>query len=106
MYFMQIVASALVIAFGVSIAGMVVALVEPGWKRFQDEKASNPQLKFNAAYIVNMILTAGGVGTLLAIIAAIIVALKGGETSIEVDFFAIIGQFGLGYLISYRILDA
>ena len=102
---MQIAAAALIVPFIVSVVGMVIAIVERGWKRFQDEKAVNPDVKFGAAYIMNMLLTAGGVGTLLAILTAIIAMLTAGETSAEVNLFAMIAQFGAGYLVAYRILD-
>lgn len=97
--------SVLIFPFILAMIGLVVAVFERGYKRYQDEKANNPDLHFSGAYIVNMVLTAGGVGTLLAIITAVIASLQSGETAAEVNFIAAIGQFGLGYLLSYRVLD-
>jgi len=96
----------IIIPFVVSMIGLAIAIVERGWKRFKDEQATNPQLKFNTAYLLNMLLTAGGVGTLLSVISAVIASLTSGETSLEVTLVAIASQFALGYLLAYRILDA
>ena len=106
-YLMQtaIFTDALIAPFIVSMIGVGIAIVERGYKRFQDEKATNPDVKFGVAYIMNMLLTAGGVAAILAIITAVIAMLKGGETSVTLDLFSMIAQLGAGYFIAYRILD-
>lgn len=88
----------------VGLVGVGIAVFERGYKRYLDARKEDPSLKFDSSYIVNILISSGGMA---AIIGGVIPALTEqlGEPSTAITFISIIGNFALGYLATYRILD-
>lgn len=88
----------------VGLVGVGIAVFERGYKRFLDARKEDPSLKFDSSYIVNILISSGGMA---AIIGGVIPALTEqlGEPSTTITLISIIGNFALGYLATYRILD-
>jgi len=88
----------------VGLIGVGIAIFERGYKRFLDAKKEDPSLTFDWSYLVNILISSGGMA---AIIGGVIPALTEqlGEPSNAITLISIMGNFGLGYLLTYRILD-
>lgn len=88
----------------VGLIGTGIAIFERGYKRYLDARKEDPTLKFDWSYLVNILISSGGMA---AIIGGVIPALTEqlGEPSSVITLISIIGNFSLGYLLTYRILD-
>jgi len=85
------------------LIGLSLALLERGYKRYLDEKAEKPDLKFGLSYLVNMLVAGGGSAVLVGIIPALLTQL--GEMPTTLSIVVLGQQFLLGYLTAYRALD-
>lgn len=88
----------------VGLVGTGIAIFERGYKRFLDARKEDPSLVFDHSYLINILISSGGMA---AIIGGVIPALTEqlGEPSSTITMISIIGNFSLGYLLTYRILD-
>lgn len=86
------------------LVGVGLAVAERGYKRYLDAKRENPALTFDSSYLINILISSGGMS---AIIAGVIPTLTEqlGEVTTPITVISVIGNFALGYLATYRILD-
>jgi hypothetical protein len=91
----------------VGLIGVAFAVLERGYKTYLEAKKSNPTLKFDAAYMLNLLISTG-VGTALVatVIPTLITELTGQTTALPITIGGLILNFILGYTVTYRILDA
>ena len=90
----------------VGLIGVLVAVLERGYKRYLEEKKLNPELKFDGAYMLNLLVSAGiGTALVATVIPALITAVQG-QVPTEVTVASLFLNFILGYTTTYRILDA
>jgi len=92
----------------IGLIGVAFAILERGYKTFLEAKKTDPAIKFDAAYMLNLLISTG-VGTALvtAVIPTLVTQISGQTTSeIPVTVGAILLNFILGYSVTYRILDA
>jgi len=85
------------------LMGLSLALLERGYKRFLDEKAERPDLKFGLSYLINMLVAGGGSAVLVGVLPALLTQL--GDMPTEFSIVILGQQFLLGYLTAYRALD-
>lgn len=80
------------------------AVLERGYKRYLEEKANQPDLKFGGAYLLNFVITTG---VSAVVITTIIPGLIAGLSDVpaEITVTAIILQAILGYTTAYTILS-
>lgn len=93
-------------ALVVGLIGVAIAILERGYKKYQDQKATDPDLKFNFSYLINM-LVSSGIGSVLAttIIPTLISQLPDSTIEQAVTPLFIIINFLLGYATTFRVLD-
>ena len=86
------------------LVGVGLAVAERGYKRYLDAKKEDPTLTFDSSYLINILISSGGMA---AIIAGVIPTLTEqlGEVTTPITVVSVIGNFALGYLATYRILD-
>ena len=92
----------------IGLVGVAFAVLERGYKTFLEVKKTDPTLKFDAAYMLNLLISTG-VGTALvtAVIPTLITQITNQtNTELPITVGAIILNFILGYAVTYRILDA
>lgn len=90
----------------VGLIAVGVALLERGYKRYLEEKkiqeAEGKTISFDLAYMVNMLVTAGGSAAIVAVIPVVIEEI-GAPT--QITMVSLILNAILGYTTAYRILD-
>jgi hypothetical protein len=88
----------------VGLVGVSLAILERGYKRFLDARKEDPTLKWDSSYLINILVSSGGSA---AIIAGVIPALTEqlGDVTAPITVISVIGNFALGYLLTYRVLD-
>lgn len=94
---------AAVILSSIGLVCVALAVVERGYKRFQDEKQERPDLKFNGAYLLNMIISGGVFGIILGALPMIISQIT--EIGPVITIGSVINAVALGYFGTYRVLD-
>ena len=90
----------------IGLVGVAIAVLERGYKRYLEQKKTEPTIKFGAPYMLNLLISTG-VGT--ALVTAVIPTLVeniGQTVEIPVTVGALLLNFILGYTVTYRILDA
>lgn len=88
----------------VGLVGVSLAVLERGYKRFLDAKKEDPTLTWDNSYLVNILISAGGMSAIIAgVIPALVEMIP--EISTPVTLVSLIGNFLGGYLGTYRILD-
>lgn len=89
----------------IGLAAVVVALLERGYKTYLEKKAVDPELKFNGAYLLNLLITGGA----MVVIVTVVVPSVLSEISANPDAVLTLGSallnFIIGYATTYRILD-
>lgn len=92
----------------VGLVGVGYAVLERGYKRYLEQKKIDPSIKFDATYMLNLLVSTG-VGTTIVstIVPALLAALQtmGQQVNLYTGIAAILINFGLGYGLTYRILD-
>ena len=92
------------------LVGVGAAILERGYKRYLEEKKLNPELKFSAVYMLNLLVSTGA-GTVIVttIIPALIAALQNTSENQQLNQYvglaAIFINLALGYALTYRFLD-
>lgn len=90
------------------IIGILLAVLQRGYIRFTEEKKEHPEIKFGGIYLLNMVMSAGGIGLF---ITGIVPALFAGLIAIpDVDAtaltaYGIITNAGMGYGLTYAALS-
>jgi cystathionine beta-lyase/cystathionine gamma-synthase len=96
----------IIIPILVGLGAVAFAILERGYKRFLDEKkiaeAEGRTLKFDLAYLINMIVTAGVTSGFVAIIPVLVETV--GQPN-EVTFVSLLLTAATGYTTAYTILD-
>lgn len=88
----------------IGFVGVGLALFERGYKRFLDARKEDPSLKWDNSYLINILISAGGMSAIIGgVIPALIEQIPDVNTPITI--ISLIGNFGTGYLLTYRILD-
>lgn len=88
----------------VGLIGVGLAVFERGYKRFLDAKKEDPSLTWDNSYLINILISAGGMAAIIAgVIPALVEMVP--ETSTPLTLVSLIGNFLGGYLGTYRILD-
>lgn len=86
---------------------LAVAILERGYRTFLEERKVDPKLKFDGAYFLNIIITAGsgsGIMMILSILPSLITQLTQAD-SVVITLFSLTSQAILGYTAGYTILD-
>jgi hypothetical protein len=88
----------------VGLIGVGLAIFERGYKRYLDAKQEDPTLTFDHSYMINILISSGGMA---AVIGGVIPALTEqiGDITTPITVISVLGNFGLGYLLTYRVLD-
>ena len=90
----------------VGLGAVAFAILERGYKRFLDEKkiaeAEGRTLKFDAAYMINMVVTAGVTSGFVAIIPILVESVG---TPAQITFVSLLLTAATGYTTAYTILD-
>lgn len=90
------------IAIIVGIISVLVAIFERGYKRYLEEKKTDPTIKFDGLYMINMAVTTGVTSAFVALLPTLIQSVS--ETA-ELTLASILINAALGYTLAYRILD-
>lgn len=94
------------ILVGIAIIGVIIAVVERGLKRYYDEKAENPTIKFSSSYIINILISGGGMSAIIiGVLPVVAENFQNPEQPIAITVFSVMSAFGFGYLTTFRILD-
>lgn len=88
----------------VGMAAVAVAILDRGYGAYRTAKKDNPDLKFSADYLINIVVSAGGMGGLFAGLFPVIVsAIAEPKAGTDVIWFGL--QFVTGYLSTLGFLD-
>jgi hypothetical protein len=88
----------------VGLVGVGLAVFERGYKRFLDARKEDPTLKWDNSYMINILISAGGMSAIIAgVIPVLMEMIPDVVTAITV--VSLVGNFFGGYLGTYRILD-
>lgn len=88
----------------VGLIGVSLAVFERGYKRFLDAKKEDPSLVWDNSYLVNILISAGGMAAIIAGVIPALVEMVPDPTT-PLTLVSLIGNFLGGYLGTYRILD-
>jgi hypothetical protein len=93
------------VAIAVGIGAMVIALFERGYRTYLEEKKANPDLEFSMVYLLNILMSAGGIGTIIVAVIPAILSQLGNTNTATVTLASVLIQATIGYLATYRVLD-
>jgi hypothetical protein len=92
----------------IGLIGVAFAILERGYKTYLEARKVDPAIRFDSAYMLNLLISTG-VGTALvtAVIPTLVTQITGQtNTELPITVGAILLNFILGYTVTYRILDA
>lgn len=86
---------------------LALAIVERGYRSFLEAKKADPTIKFDGAYFLNILITAGGGSGIMIILAALPTLFNSISQTDQttITFFSVAAQALLGYTTGYTILD-
>jgi hypothetical protein len=94
----------LVYGIVIGMAAVGLAIFDRGYGAYRTAKKDNPDLKFSADYLVNIIVSAGGMGGLFAGVFPLVVnSIAQPKEGTEIIWFGL--QFISGYLATLGLLD-
>lgn len=88
----------------VGLVGISLAVGERGYKRFLDAKKEDPSLVWDNSYLINILISAGGMSAIIAGVVPTLIEMIP-DISTPMTIASLIGNFLGGYLGTYRILD-
>jgi hypothetical protein len=91
----------------IGLVFLALAIVERGYRSYLEAKKVDPTIKFDGAYFLNILITAGGGSGIMIILSALptlFTSISQTDQS-TVTFFSIAAQALLGYTTGYTILD-
>ena len=87
----------------IGLLGVVIAVLERGYKTFLEKKVTEPDLKFNSAYLLNILISGGTIATLIiSVLPLVLTEINANEV---VTLGSAILVFVVGYGSTYRVLD-
>jgi len=89
----------------IGLIAVVVAVLERGYKSFLEKKAVDPKLKFDSAYLLNMLITGGAMVVIVTVIVPAVLTQIQANPDTALTFAGVALNFVLGYATTYRILD-
>lgn len=88
----------------IGLVGIAAAVGERTIKTFFEKKQADPKLQFNITYLINALIGTGIAFTIITAIPTILAEITS-QPSTAITIIAIIGNFIIGYLGTYRIID-
>ncbi|HTH22153.1 MAG TPA: hypothetical protein VL854_08045 [Nitrososphaeraceae archaeon] len=89
----------------IGLAAVVVAILERGYKSFLEKKAVDPKLKFDAAYLLNILITGGAMVVIVTVVIPAVITEVSANPDTALTLGSALLNFILGYAATYRILD-
>jgi hypothetical protein len=89
----------------IGLAAVVVAVLERGYKTFLEKKAVDPELKFNGAYLLNILITGGAMVVIVTVVVPAVITEIQSNPDQAVTLGSALLNFILGYAVTYRVLD-
>jgi len=89
----------------IGLVAVGVALLERGYKSFLEKKAVDPKIQFNAAYLLNLLITGGAMIAIVTVVIPAVIQQISADPNVPLTLGSAIVNFVLGYGLTYRILD-
>jgi hypothetical protein len=93
----------------VGLAGVAFAVLERGYKTYLEQKKLDPSIRFSPTYMLNLLISTGAGTVIVSVIVPALMSAISASVSEPITIYtgigAIIVNFGLGYGLTYRILD-
>ena len=90
----------------VGLIAVGAAILERGYKTFLEKRKEDPELKFDGAYLLNILVSTGTSVTIVTGVLPAVITELTGQSTVPVTIGSILLNFVLGYAVTYRILDA
>ena len=89
----------------IGLIGVAIAILERGYKTYLEKKAIEPNLKFNSAYLLNILISGGTMVGLITVVLPIVLSDISNTPNVPLTLGAAATVFIIGYGSTYRFLD-
>ena len=89
----------------IGLLGVVIAILERGYKTFLEKRATEPNLKFNSAYLLNILISGGSMVVIITAVLPAVLSEIAAAPAGPLTLGAAVLVFIVGYGATYRILD-